>query len=86
VLKYSLYIKQSAQKELNVLDNSLFARVDRRILALANNPRPAGCKKLSGYKDLWRIRVGDYRVIFRIDDFGKIVTVMHVAHRREAYE
>jgi mRNA interferase RelE/StbE len=61
MLKYSLDIKQSAQKELNALDDILFSRIDRKILALADNPRPAGCKKLKGYKDHWRIRRGDYR-------------------------
>jgi len=60
VLKYSLDIKRSAQKELDALDDTLFTRIDRKILALADNPRPVGCKKLKGYKDQWRIRIGDY--------------------------
>jgi mRNA interferase RelE/StbE len=59
VLRYSLQIKQSAQRELDALGDTLFARIDRKILALAGDPRPAGCKKLSGYKDQWRIRIGD---------------------------
>ena len=54
VVKYSLEIKQSAQKELDVLDDALFARIDRKILALADNPGPSGCKKLRGYRDHWR--------------------------------
>jgi len=70
----------------DALDDRLFARLDRRILALADNPRPAGCKKLRGYKDQWRIRMGDYRVIHTIDDIGNTVTVTHVAHRRDVYE
>jgi mRNA-degrading endonuclease RelE of RelBE toxin-antitoxin system len=49
VVKYSLEIKQSAQKELDALDDPLFMRIDVKILALADNPRPAGCKKLKGY-------------------------------------
>lgn len=49
---YSLGIKQSAQKELDALDNAMFARIDRKILALAANPRPSGCKKLKGYNGL----------------------------------
>jgi mRNA interferase RelE/StbE len=85
VVRHSLEIKQSAQKELDALDDRLFARIDRRILALAENPRPAGCKKLKGYKDQWRIRIGDYRVIYSIDNATKHVIVTHVAHRREAY-
>jgi mRNA interferase RelE/StbE len=55
-------------------------------LALADNPHPAGCKKLEGYKDLWRIRVGDMRVVYVIDDSAKLVSVVRVAHRREVYE
>jgi mRNA interferase RelE/StbE len=86
VLKYSLEIKQSAQKELDALDNALFGRIDKRILALASNPRPTGCKKLKGYKDQWRIRIGDYRMIYIINDSTKTVTVTHVAHRREVYD
>jgi mRNA interferase RelE/StbE len=86
VAKYSLEIKQSAQKELDSLDDAVFARVDRKILALADNPRPARCKKLKGYKDLWRIRVGEMRVVYVIDDSAKLVSVVRVAHRREVYE
>jgi mRNA interferase RelE/StbE len=86
VLKYSLEIKQSAQKELDALDDALFTRIDRKILALADNPRPAGCKKLKGYQDQWRIRIGNYRVVYTIDNTTKTVTVTHVAHRREVYE
>ncbi len=84
--KYSLGIKQSAQKELDALDDALFARIDRKILALADNPRPAGCKKLSGYKDQWRIRARDWRVVYTIDDAAKLVSITRVAHRREVYE
>jgi mRNA interferase RelE/StbE len=84
--KYSIEIKQSAQKELDALDDSLLTRIDGKILALAENPRPAGCKKLKGYQDQWRVRVGDYRVIYILDDASKTVTVTRVAHRREAYD
>jgi mRNA interferase RelE/StbE len=86
VVRHSLEIKQSAQKELDALDETLFNRIDRKILGLADNPRPAGSKKLRGYKDQWRIRIGDYRVIYTIDNTAKTVTVTHVAHRREIYE
>jgi mRNA interferase RelE/StbE len=86
VVKHTLEIKQSAQKELDALDDTVFKRIDRKILALADNPRPAGCKRLKGFKDQWRIRVGDWRVLYIIDAETKTVTVMHVAHRREVYE
>ena len=84
--KYALEIKQSAQKELDALDDALFSRVDRKIQALAEAPRPAGCKKLKGYKDQWRMRAGDWRVLYIIDDIAKLVTVTRIAHRREVYE
>ncbi len=83
---YSVVIKSSAQKELDALDDAVFRRIDRKILALAENPRPAGCKKLKGYKDQWRIRIGDWRVVYVIDDSAKFVSITRVAHRREAYD
>jgi mRNA interferase RelE/StbE len=63
----------------------LFTRIDQKILALANNPRPSGCKKLRGYKDHWRVRVGDWRLVYIIDDGARRVTITRVAHRREVY-
>ena len=86
MVKHSLEIKLSAQKELDALDDAVFTRIDQKILALADNPRPAGCKKLKGYKDQWRVRVGDWRVLYIIDDASKRVSVTRIAHRREAYE
>jgi mRNA interferase RelE/StbE len=58
VTAYSIRIKASAQKEMDLLSDSLFARIDKRILRLANEPRPQGCRKLRGQKDIWRIRIG----------------------------
>jgi mRNA interferase RelE/StbE len=86
VAKYTLEIKPSAGKELDALDDALFARIDRKIMLLAENPRPPGCKKLRGHKDHWRIRVGDWRVLYVIDDAAKRVSVTRLAHRREVYE
>jgi mRNA interferase RelE/StbE len=86
VANYSVVLKSSVQKELDALDDAVFRRIDRKILALAEDPRPAGCKKLKGYKDQWRIRIGDWRVVYLIDDFAKRVSVTHVAHRREVYD
>ena len=83
---YSVVINSSAQKELDALDDVVFRRIDRKILALAGNPRPAGCKKLKGYKHYWRIRIGDWRVVYLIDDSAKRVGITRVAHRREVYD
>ena len=84
--KFPLDIKASAQKELDSLENAVFARVDRKILSLADNPRPPGCKKLRGYKDQWRIRVGDYRIVYYVDDAKELGTIVRVAHRKDVYE
>jgi mRNA interferase RelE/StbE len=72
VASYSLEIKSSAQKELDALDDRVFARIDRGILALKEHPRPSRCKKLKGYNDQWHIRVGDWRMIYTIDAAGHI--------------
>ena len=56
-----------------------------KIETLALNPRPTGCKKLSGAKDLWRLRVGDYRMVYKIDDARRIVDIAVIRHRRDVY-
>jgi len=76
---------RSARKELERLNRPLRERVFRRIERLGTNPRPAGCKKLEGADDLWRIRIGDYRVIYSVDDGRRIVDVNAVRHRSDAY-
>jgi mRNA interferase RelE/StbE len=86
VVKYAVEVKASARKELEGLPNSVLSRAVRKLESLAENPRPAGCKKLKNYRDLWRIRVGDWRIVYTIDDDGKLVSVTRVAHRREVYE
>ncbi|HEY6988645.1 MAG TPA: type II toxin-antitoxin system RelE/ParE family toxin [Bryobacteraceae bacterium] len=83
---YAVEVKPSARKELEALPDSVLARVVRRLEALGNTPRPAGCKKLKGYKDYWRVRVGDWRVLYIIDDTAKVVSVTRIAHHHEVYE
>jgi mRNA interferase RelE/StbE len=63
VAKYAVDIKPSARRELENLSDGIIARLVPKIESLVANPRPPGCRKLRGYKDLWRIRVGDYRVV-----------------------
>jgi mRNA interferase RelE/StbE len=75
----------SAQREYLRLPKPDRQRVGQRIELLANNPRPAGCTKLAGAKNLWRIRCGDYRVIYAIEDAALIVAVAKVGHRRDVY-
>jgi mRNA interferase RelE/StbE len=75
VVKYALEITTSAQKKLDALDDLLFERIDRKILSLADDPRPVGSKKLKGFKDSWRIRVGDWRVVYIVNDAAKLVRI-----------
>lgn len=82
---YSITFAKSARKELEALSNPLIKRIFSRIEALADSPRPSGCKKLKGSEDLWRIRIGDYRVVYSIDDNGQVVDVIAVRHRSQAY-
>lgn len=81
--KYALEIKPSARKELEGLDDGIIARILPRIESLTTDPRPRSCKKLRGYTDLWRIRAGDYRRVYIIDDAGKVVSIARIAHRRD---
>ncbi len=83
---YAVELKPPARKELEALPDNVLARVVRKLESLRITPRPAGCKKLKGYKDQWRIRVGDWRVVYIIDDATRLVSVTRVAHRREVYE
>jgi len=83
---YAITFARSARKELERLSDALVQRIFPKIEALAKEPRPSGCLKLTGEENLWRIRVGDYRVIYTIDDKNRHVDVVAVRHRREAYQ
>ena len=84
--RYSVQVKPSAQKELEALPDKVLVRALKKIDALSDTPRPAGCKKLKGYEDQWRVRVGDWRVVYIIDDAAKLISITRIAHRREVYE
>jgi len=86
VTPYAIVFAASAKRELRDLSPDLIERILPRIRDLAVGPRPPGCKKLHGYKDRWRIRIGDYRVVYTINDTAKIVDVTRIAHRREVYD
>lgn len=72
-------------KQLQQLPRTVFAAALSAIIALTHNPRPAGVKKLVGSRSDWRIRIGEYRIVYEIDDTSKTVTILGVAHRRDAY-
>jgi mRNA interferase RelE/StbE len=84
VASYSVYVKRSAAKELETLPLKDRRRVAARIGALANEPRPTGVEKISG-QEKYRVRQGDYRVLYTIDDSALTVTVVKVGHRGDVY-
>ncbi len=83
---YDVVLTSSAEKELRKLSRQLIARIVPRLEDLASNPRPSGCKKLQGGDREWRIRVGDYRVVYTIDDAKLLVEVTRVRHRSDVYQ
>jgi len=86
VARYDVFIKPSALKELEAVDSKKDRqRIVRVIRSLAEDPRPTGCRKLSG-KDKYRIRSGQYRIVYAIEDAIFVVTIVKVGHRREVYK
>ena len=81
---YSLLIKKSAERELRALPKEDLRRVVERIRGLAHTPRPHGNEKLSG-QERYRIRQGDYRVVYAIDDEARMIESIKIGHRREVY-
>jgi len=85
VADFSVVFARSARKELQNLDPPVARRILKQIEALVANPRPSGVAKLEGANDLWRVRVGEWRVVYRILDRERLVDVVAVRHRRDAY-
>jgi mRNA interferase RelE/StbE len=85
VAEFTVVFARSARKELQSLDPPVASRILKRIEALVSSPRPAGARKLEGATDLWRIRIGEWRVVYRIVDRQRLVDIVAVRHRREAY-
>lgn len=83
-MRYTIFIERYAQKQIMKLDKQAIPVIKAAIAGLADNPQPHGYKKLKG-EDAYRIRIGDYRVIYEIDDEKIIVTVVSAGHRKSVY-
>ena len=81
---YRVEIQGSAERDLERLSGTLFERVTARISALAEEPRPPGAEKLVSL-EAFRVRVGDYRIVYEVDDSARVVVVTRVRHRRDVY-
>jgi mRNA interferase RelE/StbE len=82
---YRVTIAASAKRELVSLSAGVIERILPKLRELADDPRPIGCKKLQGARNLWRVRIGNYRVVYSVNDKAKTVDVTRIAHRRDAY-
>lgn len=83
-MAYSVGVERKAQKQIAQLTTETQNRVEVALGTLADDPRPPGCRRLQG-RDGWRIRVGNYRIVYTVDDDQRTVTVLQVGHRRDIY-
>jgi mRNA interferase RelE/StbE len=84
-VSYTVTIKRSAEKELERLKNTIHDRIIKSIIDLKENPRPHGCEKLQGQEN-YRIRIGEFRVVYSISDKAKLVEIVKVGDRKEIYK
>jgi mRNA interferase RelE/StbE len=84
VASYSVFIKPSAVRELEALPVRDRRRLADQVRALASKPRPSGVRKITG-RDRYRVRQGDYRIVYEVDDAALTVTVFKIGHRRDVY-
>lgn len=83
--EYRVVFKHSADRDLKRLPTATQVRIVREIDLLVTNPRPHGVVKLAGYRGVWRLRVGDFRVIYEIHDARITILVLRIGHRRDVY-
>ena len=83
---YEVFLERRAERDLKKLSTEMFNRIIPHLKALSENPKPSGCRKITGSKSDWRIRIGDCRIIYEIDARKKAVKVMRIRHRKEAYK
>jgi len=84
-MKYKVRLARSASREIERLPKPVLKRVLRHLETLEETPFPRGTRKIRGAKDLWRLRVGDYRMVYRVDQEAREIVVLIVRHRREVY-
>lgn len=82
---YKIYIERTAERDLKNLSAKIFRKVVSGIRALNKNPRPTNSKKIVTSKNDWRIRIGNYRIIYEINEKDKVIRIMWVRHRKDVY-
>lgn len=84
-MPYRVQLTPAAARDLRSLDRGTLRRIDARIQSLAEEPRPSGVQKLAGEMGLYRVRVGDYRILYTIEDDALLIVLVRIRHRREVY-
>ena len=85
-MSYTVLLERQAEKELRSLPSQILRRIDKRLLALSTEPWPRGAVKLKAKEgEGWRIKTGDYRILYMVDKTQKVIKVYRIKHRREAY-
>jgi mRNA interferase RelE/StbE len=84
-MSYQGLLRPGAERQPRKFDDQIRRRVNEALLSLEETPRPPGAIKLRGGENDWRVRIGDYRIIYEIDDSARLVTILRIQHRREAY-
>lgn len=84
-MAYRIELTPRAEREFKSLDGSVRGRIKQRIDSLAKNPYPSGIKKIEGEEELYRLRVGDYRILYQVKEKTLLVLIVRIGHRREVY-
>jgi len=82
---YEIEWKHTAEKDLRNIDRQFIAKILEAVESLSTNPLPTNCRKLKDAENFYRIRIGDYRVIYQVNSHEQLITIYHVRHRKEAY-
>jgi mRNA interferase RelE/StbE len=85
-MAYKVALSKSAERELASLPKNIIKKIIAILVSFESNPRPSGCKKLKGFANLWRVRVGNYRIIYSIDDSITLVDVREIGDRKDIYK
>jgi mRNA interferase RelE/StbE len=85
-MAYTIIIKKSAQKQILSIPEPYLSTIEKAIIALENTARPVGCKKITGSKNVYRIRVGVYRIVYEIHDKALTIFIFDVDHRKQVYK
>ena len=85
-MTYRIEVTPAARRDLRKLSTDILHRIDAHILALAANPYPPGTEKLKGNEDIFRVRVGDYRILYTVERRQLVILVIRVRHRRDVYQ